>query len=145
MTTHMTHHNLTFLFFQVTKQKGGGDLTLLIPDLETEYDAESTPTKSPSSTWSPSHKSSSPTASKSSPEQSYLPCHCCRPSHQNRKASGAEESKHVSNSSSLSWKLLLLLTIAIAALASILVISHQVMIIVDTMIIMIIFIIITFS
>jgi len=109
----------------VTKQKGGGDLTLLIPDLETEYDAESTPTKSPSSTWSPSNKSSSPTASKSSPEQSYLPCHCCRPNHQNRKTSGAEESKLGSNSSSLSWKLLLLLTIAIAALASILVISHQ--------------------
>ena len=145
MTTHLTHHYLTFLFFQVTKQKGGGDLTLLIPDLETEYDAESTPTKSPSSTWSPSNKSSSPTASKSSPEQSYLPCHCCRPNHQNRKTSGAEESKLGSNSSSLSWKLLLLLTIAIAALASILVISHQVIIIVNTIIIIIILIIIIFS
>ena len=45
----------------------------------------------------------------------------------------------------MSWKLLLLLTIAIAALASILVISHQVMIIVNTIIIVINLIIIIFS
>ena len=96
------------------KQKGS-DLTLLIPELESENQTETTPTSS----------SSSRLDSDSTSEASYLPCHCC----QNSKDKKAEiSSKLISNSasSSLNWKLMLLLTIASAALASILIISHQV-------------------
>ena len=99
------------------KQKGS-DLTLLIPELESENQTESTPT-------TPTSSSSSRLDSDSTSEASYLPCHCC----QNSKDKKAEiSSKLISNSasSSLNWKLMLLLTIASAALASILIISHQV-------------------
>ena len=103
------------------KQKGS-DLTLLIPELESENQTESTPT-------TPTSSSSSRLDSDSTSEASYLPCHCCQPSSQNSKDKKAEiSSKLISNSatSSLNWKLMLLLTIASAALASILIISHQV-------------------
>ena len=103
------------------KQKGS-DLTLLIPELESENQTESTPT-------TPTSSSSSRLDSDSTSEASYLPCHCCQPSSQNSKDKKAEiSSRLISNSasSSLNWKLMLLLTIASAALASILIISHQV-------------------
>jgi len=106
---------------KMPKQKRS-DLTLLIPELESEYETEPTPTPS---------SSSSPTLNSNS-EASYLPCHCCRlpqnsNSDQKNDAKKDSKSKLSSNSrsSSLNWKLLLLLTIASAALASILVISHQ--------------------
>ena len=116
---------MRIFLFQV-KQKQT-DLTLLIPELESEYEtSESTPP--PTSRWSPTSTSRwSPTSnSNSEAARSHLPCRCCS-SPQNSNS----DQKNVTNSdstrsSSLNWKLLVLLTIASAALASILVISHQV-------------------
>ena len=116
---------MRIFLFQV-KQKQT-DLTLLIPELESEYEtSESTPP--PTSRWSPTSTSRwSPTSnSNSEAARSHLPCRCCTwPQNSNSDQKNLTMSSST-RSSSLNWKLLVLLTIASAALASILVISHQV-------------------